>query len=126
MRCCALVFVTVCLILSGCSNLPDSFAITFVNDTGHRVVLNLCDDDACHSYDYSDKVQIDGSVPENIDPDHVFTRWAVTTPAGQRLGCLPFEFSDAWGNAVAYLSQMVPCPGHTPLQLAKGTPLHEN
>jgi len=36
-------------------------------------------------------------------------------------GCLPFDFVDAWDNATARLTQMVPCPGKKPLPLASGT-----
>lgn len=48
----ALVLVASAVLASGCSNAPDSFPITFVNDTASDVVLNLCDDEACHHFDY--------------------------------------------------------------------------
>lgn len=116
----SLVVAAACAITSGCANTPDSFGITFVNDTGQNAVVNLCDDDACHTYDYSDKLRPGGAVPENISPD-VFTRWAVTDSSGRRLGCLPLNFASTGGfnDAVARLSQMVPCPGKTPLPLAR-------
>jgi hypothetical protein len=119
-----LVLVISCAAMSGCSNAPDTFAITFINDTGQSAVLNLCDDHACHSYGYSDKLPAGHSQPENISTDNVFTRWAVTDGSGRRIGCLPFNFASAYSKAVARLSQMVPCLGEHPLPLASGTPEH--
>jgi hypothetical protein len=120
----SLVLAISCAAMSGCSNAPDTFAITFINDTGQDAVLNLCDDHACHHYDYSDKLPAGRPQPENISTDNVFTRWAVTDNSGRRIGCLPFNFAGAYSNAVARLSQMVPCPGKRPLPLTSGTPEH--
>lgn len=61
-------------IAAGCSSQADTFAITFINDTGQNLVLNLCSDDACTSYEYSDKVPAVCSLTENIATDNVFTR----------------------------------------------------
>ena len=126
MRAAVLLFLaTSCAISSGCSTPPDSFPITFVNDTGRNVALNLCADHACRHYDYSDKLRSGGSTGENIATDNVFTRWAVIGPSGRRLGCLSFSFKDAYNHAVARLSQMVACPGNTPLPLTSGTREHD-
>jgi hypothetical protein len=120
----AIILATACAAVAGCSNQADTFAITFINDTDQNVVLNLCDDSACHSYDYSDKLRPGGSLPENISTDNVFTRWAVTTKSGRRLGCLPFNFAGAWTDATARITEMVPCPGKSRLPLTSGSPEH--
>lgn len=120
----ALVLVASAVLASGCSIPPDTFPITFVNDTPSDVVLNLCDDDACHHFDYSDPLRSGRSVAENISTGNVFTRWAVTDGSGRRVGCLPFDFAGAYVNAVARLSQIVRCPGTRPLPLASGSPGH--
>ncbi len=95
------VLVASGVLASGCSIPPDSFPITFVNDTASDVVLNRCDDDACHHLDYSDPLRSGGSVTENISTGNVFTRWTVTDGSGRRVGCLPFDFAGAYVNAVA-------------------------
>jgi hypothetical protein len=55
------------IVATGCTPAPgDPFAITFRNDTGQAVVLDLCDDSNCRSFDYSDKLRRGESVPENV------------------------------------------------------------
>jgi hypothetical protein len=117
-----LILIPAALTAGGCGHAgAEQFGIAFYNDTGHEVVLNLCADDACNNFDYSDKVRAGHYEVENIATENVFTRWAVTESSGRKLGCLPFSFDYAYTDAVVRLSQMVVCPGRRPLPLAGGT-----
>ncbi len=119
----ALVAIALASVLAGCppSDVPESFGLRFKNDLGRRVALKLCDDDDCHDFDYTDWLRAGSSLEENMSPDYVLTRWAVTDAKGRRLGCLPIEFGDvSYANVVVRLSQMVPCPGHQPLKVQHG------
>lgn len=119
-----LALVIVGGLLVGCDSIDptaQSFGITFQNDTGRNVHLKACDDSRCTQFDYSDGWKAGQSAQENVSDRQVLTRWLVADDAtGRTLGCLPLEFDQKYAQVVVDISQMVPCPGQTPLIVHKG------
>jgi len=119
-----LVTLALAVAVTGCDSIDptaQSFGITFRNDTSHDVHLKLCSDDQCHHFNYSDGWKAGQSAQENISDRQVLTRWLVQDDnTKQTLGCLPLEFGQKYGSVVVHISQMVTCPGATPLKVAKG------
>jgi len=112
------------LIVGACDSLDptaQSFAITFWNDSGRVVDLKLCADSGCRDFDYSHGWKPMQRAEENISDRQVLTRWLVEDRATKAtLGCLPLQFGQKYRHVLVRVSQMVPCPGNTPLQVAKG------
>jgi hypothetical protein len=108
----------------GCDSIdPTSqfFGITFKNDIGRSVHLELCDNDGCTHFDYSDGWKSGVSSEENVSDRELLTRWLVQDDRTKRtLGCLPLQFDEKYSNVVVKLSQLVSCPGKTPLTVSKG------
>jgi hypothetical protein len=107
-------------ILTGCPppNATDVVGVRFNNDLRRPVLLKLCGNTECTDFNNSDHVPAGGSVGENISTDHLLTRWMVADTRGTKLGCLPLEFGTVtFSHADVSLSQMVPCPGKTPLSV---------
>lgn len=108
--------------LPGCDySQADVFAISFQNDTGRTVELRLCDDARCTHYDYTVRLRPGEADSQNISTD-VFARWAVDTPTGWRLGCVPLRFDRPYEGAKFRLSQVVACSGAKSVSLTAGRP----
>ena len=122
--------VALCLLAAvltaGCDSIDpteQTFAITFRNDTGRDVYLKLCSDGLCRHSDYSDEVRAGESHGENVSDRDLLTRWRIEEQSSTRiLGCLPLKFDQKYDDVLVNLSQMVPCPGSTPLVVKKGKP----
>lgn len=116
-----LVFVAVVVACDSIDPTSQSFGITFQNDTGRDVQLKLCSNNGCTHFDYSDGWKRGQQAEENISDRQVFTKWLVQDDATKRtLGCLPLKFGQKYKDVVVRISQMVPCPGATPLRVTKG------
>jgi len=116
--------VAVTFVGFGCDSIDptsQSFGITFHNDTSRDVHLKLCSDDRCHHFDYSEGWHAGQSAQENISDRDLLTRWLVQGDAdGRTLGCLPLRFDQKYDDVVVRISQAVPCPGKTPLEVHTG------
>ena len=110
--------------VAGCHSIDpteQSFGITFANDTGRAIHLKLCSNDPCTHFDYSDGWKIGENAQENISDRELLTRWLVQDDRTKKtLGCLPLMFDQKYSGVVVKLSQMVKCPGESPLVVHKG------
>ncbi len=81
---------SVLVMVSGCANDPDAFAVSFENDLTQPVVIALCHSDhsaKCEHPHYRDRIGPGESHPENISPD-VRTEWAIEDARGRLLRCV--------------------------------------
>lgn len=110
--------------LAGCDSIDptsQSFGITFRNDSGANVHLELCSDDACRHFDYSHGWKIGQSAQENVSDRDLLTRWLVRDDAsGRIIGCLPLRFDQKYARVVVRVSQAVRCPGAAAIPVSKG------